>query len=244
MPMQHDHPGAPPGDTHHQGDHPAVHGMLVVGETRVLMSHLPMFHQPHDYQVLLEVSLSMADADPMKTYLDDRMDTKSEVYTWVPKPCVLAALVANPATASTMVGAIFRGHFERGGIAITSDQVEARVERVLYARRLDPDTPVPNELVYLIFGSPAEPFLAHLITRPPDFDQVLGVQIQAPSAGWPGEWDAKAVALRIEGPGFASDFRLKEGDRVRATRLDNPAAEAIELVATSEFYLETGDLQT
>jgi hypothetical protein len=45
MPQQHDH-----GASSAQGDHPAVHGMLMVGETQVLMSRLPMFHSPHDYQ--------------------------------------------------------------------------------------------------------------------------------------------------------------------------------------------------
>ena len=32
--------------------------MLMVGETPLLMSHLPMFHSPHDYQILLETSLT------------------------------------------------------------------------------------------------------------------------------------------------------------------------------------------
>ena len=52
--------------------------MLIVGRTRVLMSHLPMFHSAHGLP-----------------------------------------------GAVIMEGAIFCGHFEHGGIAIPSDQVEA-----------------------------------------------------------------------------------------------------------------------
>lgn len=240
--QQEHHPVAPPEDIHRQGDHPAIHGMLIIGEARVLMSHLPMFHSPHDFQVLLEVSLSMAGAAPSKTYLDDRRDTMSKVYTWVPKPFVLSTLVADPTMQPTMIGTIYRGHFERGGVAITSDQVEARVGRVLYARRLDPKAPAPTELRYLMFGSPAELFLAHLITKPPDFDQVLVAQVEIPLDGWLGGLDGTAIALRIEGSGHAPNVPLKEGDRFRATRLDSPVIDAHPLAVSTEFYFETGDL--
>jgi hypothetical protein len=88
--------------------------MLIVGATRVLMSHLPMFHPPHDYQVLLEVSLSAAGSDPLQTYIDDRRASKSKLYTWLPKPFLLSDLVADPKVPLNMVGVIYRGHFERG----------------------------------------------------------------------------------------------------------------------------------
>jgi hypothetical protein len=111
MPMPHDHDYGAHSDAHPQGDHPAVHGMLIIGETRLLMSHLPMFHPPHDCQVLL----SAPGSDPLKTYLDDGKASKSKVYTWVPKPFQLSALLAHPKIPLTMIGTIFRGHFERGG---------------------------------------------------------------------------------------------------------------------------------
>jgi hypothetical protein len=54
MPTSHDTPPAPIHKMpHYQGDHPAIHDMLIFGEP-------PMFHLPHDYQVLLEISLSAA----------------------------------------------------------------------------------------------------------------------------------------------------------------------------------------
>ena len=82
-----------------------------------------------------------------------------------------------------MVGTIFRGHFERGGVPITANNVVARVERVFYVGRLDPKARPLTELRYLMFGSSAEPFLAHLITCPPDFDQILAAEIEAAAAG-------------------------------------------------------------
>jgi len=239
MPMPSDH-GGHSSDAAPHDDHPAVHGMLMVGETRLLMSHLPMFHPPHDYQVLLEVSLSAPGSDPLKAYLDDRKASKSKVYTWVPAPFQLSALVADRSAHPTMTGKIFRGHFERGGVPITAKNVAARVERVFYAGRLDPKAQPPTELRYLMFGSSAEPFLAHLITRPPDFDQILAAEIKAPPPDWLGAWDGGVIALRIEGR--SSGEALREGDQVRATRLDDSAAEAFMVAMPTEFYLETGDL--
>ena len=238
MPHEHDHGAASP-HAHPQGDHAAVHGMLIVGETRVLMSHLPMFHAPHDFQMLLETALSAPGSDPFKTYLDDRKASMEKIYTWVPRPFQLSVLAADPPAPLTMVGTIFRGHFERGGVAITADDVEAKVTRVLYARRLDPETPPPADLRYLIFGSPAEAFVAHRITRAPDFDQILATKFTTAPPDWTTAWDGAAIELRVaaHSPGVP----LQEGDQIQVARLDDQA-NAFTLSMPTEFYLETGDL--
>jgi hypothetical protein len=234
MPPQHHHePNA---------EHPAVHGMLMVGQARVLMSHLPMFHAPHDYQIILETSLSAPGFDPQKKYVDDRNATQTRTYTWVPKPFVLSDLLRSHAVPPTMVGTIFRGHFERGGIAITGDDVEARLERILYSRRLVASDPALAERRYVMFGSPSEPFLAHVITRPPDFDQVTAIEIAAPCADWLAGWEGVGISLKIDGTARSPDTALREGDQVSATRLDGLATGSAVLTVRREFYLETGDL--
>ncbi len=234
MTMEHHHgPGA---------EHPAVHGMLIVGESRVLLSHLPMFHAPHDFQMFLEVSLSAPASDPLKRYLDDRKATQTRIYTWVPKPFVLSGLAMSPPTLLTMTGTIFRGHFERGGEPITSGDVSAKVERVLYSRRLDQMNPPRIEPRYLLFGSRQEPFLAHVIAKPPDFDQISGVDIAAGSANWLTGWDGSAVALDVGGVGASLDSRLREGDQVNARRADDLASGTAIVTLRREFYFETDDL--
>ncbi|HEV7879407.1 hypothetical protein [Bradyrhizobium sp.] len=241
MPHEHDH-GASSPQAHPHGEHPAVHGMLIVGEIRVLMSHLPMFHSPHDYQMLLETTLSAPGSDPFKTYLKDRKASMEKVYTWVPKPFQLSVLAANPPAPLTMMGSIFRGHFERGGVAITADDVEAKVTRVLYARRLTPETPPPADLRYLIFGSPAEAFVAHRIARAPDFDQIMAAKFTTPAPDWLKAWDGAAIELGVAGTGHSPGVPLQQGAEVQVTRLDNQAAETFTLSLPTEFYLETGDL--
>jgi hypothetical protein len=233
-----------PAQHHHEPnlERPAVHGMLMVGQARVLLSHLPMFHAPHDQQIILEASLSAPSFDPQKKYIDDRNATQTRIYTWVPKPFVLSDLLASRPPLPTMVGTIFRGHFERGGVAITADDVEARVERILYSRRLVPSDPPLAERRYVMFGSPSEPFLAHVITRPPDFDQVTAIEIAAPSADWLEGWEGVGITLKIEGTDRSPNTALREGDQVSAARLDGLASGSAVLTVRREFYLERGDL--
>ena len=45
-------------------DPAAGHGMLVVGLDTMFFYHLPMFMSPHDYQVVLEGTLSQQGSDP------------------------------------------------------------------------------------------------------------------------------------------------------------------------------------
>jgi hypothetical protein len=231
-----------PATHHHEPnpERPAVHGMLMVGEARVLLSHLPMFHAPHDQQIILEVRLLASSFDPRKKYVDDRNSTQTRVYTWVPKTFVLSDLLTS--RAATMVGTIFRGHFERGGVAITADDVEARVERILYSRRLVASDPPLAEHRYVMFGSGSEPFLAHVITRPPDFDQVTAIEIAAPSADWLAGWEGVGITLKIDGADRSPATALREGDQVSATRLDGLATGNALLTVRREFYLEKDDL--
>ena len=41
-------------------DKPATHGMLIFGTNKIYASHLPMFHSPHNYQVILELDLDLS----------------------------------------------------------------------------------------------------------------------------------------------------------------------------------------
>jgi hypothetical protein len=53
-----------------------VHNQMMVGEQAIYLSHLPMFmfspqRHPHNFQVILEVTLS-GSGDPQAIYADDR----------------------------------------------------------------------------------------------------------------------------------------------------------------------------
>jgi hypothetical protein len=189
-------------------DHASVHGMLVVGKERVFLSHLPMFHSPHDYQAILEAVLP---PEVQAIYLRDMASHPDQkIYTLVPEPFVLPDMLAHP---RPFKADLYRGHFERGGVAIASI-ARVGIARVVYEKQFDPSAVHPATLRYLAFGSPGgEQFLAHLITAKPDFDQVIETR------GIAGD-----LPRAMEFSGVPAEAPLPEtGDR-------------------KEIYLETGDL--
>jgi hypothetical protein len=54
--------------------------------------------------------------------------------------------------------------------------VKVRVTDVVYAKKLDQSSTF-DELHYILFGRGDELFLAHLLSRPPDFDQIVSVRL-------------------------------------------------------------------
>jgi len=150
-------------------DPPGTHGMLLFGKAALYGSHLPMFHSPHDYQVLLELELS----GPARTaYAASRRQFAEEtVYTLDPERFVLPEMVAHP---RPFLADVYRGHFERGGTCIAKGAT-VRIHRVVYFHRLNPAEAAAPLPAYLLFGNAQEQFLAHRIAGQPDHDQVLSV---------------------------------------------------------------------
>ncbi|MBI3544536.1 MAG: hypothetical protein HY075_14790 [Deltaproteobacteria bacterium] len=159
-----------------RADRPSTHGMLLVGGKTIYASHLPMFHSPHDYQVILEVRLRHPQGDAGARYARDRAETGEKVYTLVPEQFVLPDVVG---AKRSFKGDIFRGHFERGGVAIIKG-VTVDIVHVVHFRKFKPGASKPSVAPYLVFGRGPDVFAAHLITSPPDFDQVLAARPLAP----------------------------------------------------------------
>jgi hypothetical protein len=162
----------------HHHHHPpiGVHGMLLVGEAPIYLSHLPMFMAPHNFQVILEVTL---DAEANRRFEGVRAQSRpDELYTVKPEAfSIVDLLPVDPANEalSEFKADIFRGHFEKGGDLIANSATVA-VTGVIHFQELGPADKAAN-LEYILFGSEQQSFLAHRITQPPDFDQVLSVKI-------------------------------------------------------------------
>lgn len=150
-------------------DHPSVHGMLIVGKSQVYLSHLPMFHSPHNYQVIIEVEF---DAMGKQIYLKNLQKSDEKIYTLVPEVFVLPEIVKNK---KSFLAQIYQGHFERDGKLI-ADKVKVEIKRVIFYKKFNPKEIRPENGNFLIFGNEHEKFIAHVITTAPDFDQVLKIE--------------------------------------------------------------------
>ena len=256
----------------HGQERPTFHGMVLFGEQTAYLSHLPMFMSPHDYQAIFEVTLTKEGNDPMAAYVQDRREnSESGMYGFEPiidlqdqdpltDPFVLSDLVTpsdpqdpnSPPVRSSFKGNIFRGHFEdfhvheKEGPKILDDVV-AHVTSAVVFRKFDPHPPELPQLEYFLFGTAQELFLAHVITGPPDFDQILGVQVD--DHEFTDEELRRGVLVTIPGRENSAEQKLNEKDdvtgqvQVPAQRSDGPHSEAVQLRAGTQFYFETDDLE-
>lgn len=192
------------------------HGMAVFGGREALYaSHLPMFHAPHDSQIVLRFHLADAAADRA---LREELAARPRLWTFDPETFDLLRLnPAHPQPLREFKARFFSGHFERGGKPQAGEQ-QVVVDEVLLFRRLDP---APRELPvgsYRLIGKGSEWFAFKVIDRRPDFDHI--VRVESPGV-------TRDVTVPLQGLGRP---RVEVLHAFRARRV-------------TELYFETGDLR-
>ena len=157
------------------------HGMLLFGGPDALYaSHLPMFHPPHDYQVILQVRLADKAQDAA---LRKRLDNRAEPWTLDPEKFQLDRLAPGARAPLTRFKAnLVQGHFEQGGKTEYTG-AGVLVEKVLYFRQLSALTARAAAARYLQLGTGKQRFLVKQIDTRPDFDHVLAAQARPRVSG-------------------------------------------------------------
>jgi hypothetical protein len=242
------------------------HNMLVVGNQAVFLAHLPMFHAgqptdpavdatgteftaPHRYQVILEATFTNERKDVSALYVKDRQANPStRIYTVEPQQLFVLSRLFTPEAKPrqrSFTAKVFRGHLERGGEPIPGlNPVTVEITRVVHGRKFTPKGNKPVQLEYILFGRGSELFLAHAIFAPPDFDQVLSIEVEGR--------DFTDADLRRDVRVVFSDrknvaaARLREGENVSGL-LTSPGSQSaagtpIRVQAKVEFYFEEGEL--
>ncbi len=180
-----------------------THGMVLFGTGgRLFLSHIPMFHRPHDVQLLAAVALEHPE-------LPAGQDFSNGTYTLEPERFDLDALAQG--RLKHFKATVYQGNFEGGGTPLHRD-VTVRVESVELVLPLSGRAPEFTELRYWLVGSGTEAFLVHALSRAPDFDQVVKVSLegQAPAR------DKAPPVLRFERRKNVAGERLKAGETLTA----------------------------
>lgn len=153
-------------------DIPATHGMVVFGKSQTYASHLPMFHSPHDYQLVLKIKLSdpLPKVSAVQQY--KLLQEKGEsLFTIAPDVMDLTEIMSGK---KTQFGAtLFVGHFEKDGKELGPVTVD--IESIVFQKKLNPQQPTSGLSSYLIFGTSFETFMIHLIAGKPSFDWISQV---------------------------------------------------------------------
>jgi hypothetical protein len=151
------------------------HNMFAFGRGTLFLSHFPSFMAPHDTQLVLEATLEAANGSLQEAWLSERQSHPDQRgYVMKPEAFALSTLYTpDPPARGSFTATFFRGGDE--AIPELTD-VKVRVTDVVYAKRLD-QTSTFDELRYILFGRGDELFLAHLLSQPPDFDQIASVRL-------------------------------------------------------------------
>lgn len=152
------------------------HGMaLFGGKDGLYASHLPMFHAPHDYQVVLKIRLADQAQDKA---LRARLGGKTALWTLAPEKFEIdrfAPGAANPLTGFT--ADLVLGHFEQGG-ATQYAGAHVIVEQVLLYRQLSSSTAQAATAHYIQLGSGTRRYLVKQVDSRPDFDHIVAITAQ------------------------------------------------------------------
>jgi len=245
----------PAPDQNTEAEKPAkgFHGMLIVGEETIYVSHLPMWMAPHNFQVILEVTFK-GPGQPQARYIDDRKTTGTRLYTLEPEEFDIKELAPTAPqhlpSRSSFGATIWRNHFEDHPVThpgqrfMIAQDAEVHVENVVYFQELHPHGPGLQALEYLLFGKGQELFLAHVITQPPDFDQVLSVQVG--NHQFTDEDLLQGVRVVFPGRANTISSKIEEGEQLlgkaRIVGQDAPGSIDLPVGVGIELYFETEDL--
>jgi hypothetical protein len=230
-------------------DAPRAHGMLIVGEQTVFLSHLALFGPPHHYQVIMEASFAKPGGDPQADYFNDRKRTGTKFYTLEPAEAFVLPRLAAAEPLRSFKATIYRKHFERFDnrrqmdAARIGEDVEVTITRVIHFRKFDLAAPKLAQLEYLLFGKGGELLLAHMLTRPPDFDQVLSVKVL--NQKFTDEELSQGVPIVIQGRPNSISGRISGTKPVTGQIKGTGGAppKMIQLQPGIEFFFETGDFK-
>lgn len=149
------------------------HGMaLFGGRDGLYAAHLPMFHAPHDYQVLLQIRLADKAQDAA---LRKRLGAAPVLWTLAPEKFDIDRLA--PGAPNPLAGFkadLVLGHFEQDGKTEYAGAALV-VEKVLLYRRLSPKAATQAQSRYLQVGSGTQRFLVKEVDSRPDFDHIAAV---------------------------------------------------------------------
>lgn len=179
------------------------HGMaLFGGKDALYTSHLPMFHAPHDYQVVLRVRL----ADPrLDAAVRQRLDGNTALWTVAPEKFELDRLRPGaPAPLQRFQADLVLGHFEQGGKTVYR-RATVVIDKVLLFRKLSPEVKTTAVARYVQVGNGTQRYLIKEIDSRPDFDHIVSYRAAARASILPvsiakngvSEPDANALAAAL-----------------------------------------------
>ncbi len=156
----------PPIDPAYMG----VHGMVLVSHTSsIYASHLPLYHKPHDVQVLYK--LENKDLSLLQLVRDN------ELVTIKPQPFNLQRLMRGE--KMTIMADIYMGHYERDGMLVY-ENIPLSFAKLLYVRDFSDIQESSKTQEYdVVKLSKNNRIYIHRIQKSPSFDHLIHIDLEA-----------------------------------------------------------------
>lgn len=156
----------PPLDPKYEG----VHGMvLYTANSRVFAHHLPMYHEPHNVQLIYQ--LEVKDVNLLQLIRDAKMVTIK------PEPFNLQRLMRGEELSVT--ADVYMGHFERDGL-LTYEQSTIKFAKQIYFREMT-DVKESNRLQEfdVVDLNKNYKLYIHKIAKAPSYEGVMHIDVEA-----------------------------------------------------------------
>ena len=172
------------------------------------------------------------------------------MYTLNPDLFVLSRLDPKGTAIKKFRGsALIRGHLERGGKSFIGDfenppeggAFDVNVVNVVHFHEFDPKAAKPATLEYLLFGKSSELFLAHLITTPNDFDQIISIKTIDQTFSDEELREGKRIVFANRGNTAKERLKEKASDS-GVLQIPGAAPRTVRVEVVREFYFEEGEL--
>lgn len=147
-----------------------VHGMVLVSHSSTIYaSHLPLYHKPHDVQLIYK--LESKDLALLQMVRDGRLTTIK------PQPFNLDQLIRGDKLVIT--ADVYAGHFERGGMLVY-ENMTLNFSKQLYVRKLTDIAESSTQQEYdAISLSKNYKIYVHRIQQAPSYDQLIHIDVEA-----------------------------------------------------------------
>lgn len=214
------------------------HGFHLFGAQSLLLAHIPMFMAPHQAQLFLEVTLATSDGtDAAPIYLEDKKKTGTLEYVLVSDPLVLPTLAPDaPNRLQSFTGNLYRGwpfdqqwHLNLAQLLIPNVQI--KVTRAIHYSSIA--TPITLEaLTYYCFQTQETTYLAHVLSQPLDFTQLLTAQVTGLGN------QAEQGAIQLQFPGVANAEKNRLLPTQQASALTSPGGQSVEVQVYQELNFD------
>jgi hypothetical protein len=167
----------------------------MMGTEKIFSCHLPMYFMPdHSFQVILEIELGGND---IETYLKTRKENPGEPLIIMNNTeMLLEELVDSGSYEAAGYFANENGDPKKGEPPFI-DSTTVTVKRKLLFEPLNPNAEYPENLTYYLYGTNSEFHLSHLLSKAPNFQQELDVELSGDIIDKIKELDSEIVKISI-----------------------------------------------